>query len=341
MNAYPSQYVARRRLAGGRRRRRWLAMLAAGCGAVLVVQTTLIGATRAALYDEREYLFFPPDWLETIRIDYPHGASAGPHEGAVGVGGSAGEIGLAPLPLDVKHYQVRSGDTLTGIAAQFGLTLDTVASMNRDAGVGVHLLAIGELVKIPNQDGIYLPVGDDLEQLSLAKGVLPETVLVTNGIAADAVTAGNELFFPGVQHSGQELAVVTGAAFMRPTAGWVSSRFGPRTDPFTGKRSFHRGVDLAAPHGALVRATQDGRVAATGHSPVLGKYIIISHYVAGYSSLYGHLDRVYVRRSERLGGGAPIGTVGSTGRVTGPHLHFEIRRGKIQLDPAQFIPGLR
>jgi murein DD-endopeptidase MepM/ murein hydrolase activator NlpD len=330
---------ARQRRRG--RGRRWLAILAAGCVAALVVQATVIGPTRTAPYDEGEYLLFPGDWLATTRNAYPQVGAGGFAASAHGVGGSAEGIDPPPLSLASKYYRVRRGDTFTGIAARFGLTLDTIASFNRDAGVGVHQLAIGELVKIPNQDGIYLPVGDDLAQLSLEQGVLPETVLVANGVDLDELTPATELFFPGVQHSGHELAMVTGAAFTRPTAGWVSSRFGPRIDPFTGTRSFHHGVDLAAPHGTAVRATQDGKVAATGHSRVLGKYIIITHYVAGYSSLYGHLHRVYVRRSERVRGGEPIGTVGATGQVTGPHLHFELRRGKIRLDPAQFISGLR
>ena len=309
---------------------------------VLAVQVTVIGSTRAALYDEQEYLYYPGDWLETIQIDLSRLAPApSPLAPAADVGDLRGGMDLEPLPLDIKQYRVRPGDNLSVIAARFGLSLDTVASLNRTAGVGVHLLAVGELIRLPNQDGIYLPVGDDLDALSLRHGVLPETVLRTNGVTRQVLTSSTELFFPGVQHSGRELTLTIGAAFARPANGWVSSGFGPRADPFTGRRRFHRGVDIAAPRGTPVRATQGGRVAAVGRGAVLGNYIIVSHFLAGYSSLYGHLDRIYVGRGEVVRRGETVGRVGSTGRSTGPHLHFEIRRGNIQLNPARLIPGLR
>ena len=247
---------------------------------------------------------------------------------------------LEPLPLDIKQYRVRAGDNLSVIAQRFGLTLDTVASLNRTAGVGVHLLAVGEMIQLPNQDGIYLPVGNDLDALSLRHGVLPETVLSTNRVTRDVLQPATELFFPGVQHSGRELTLAIGAAFERPANGWVSSGFGPGIDPFTGRRSFHRGIDIAASRGTPVRATQGGRVAAVGRGAVLGNYIIVSHF-AGYSSLYGHLDRIYVSRGQTVRRGETVGRIGSTGRSTGPHLHFEIRRGNIKLNPARLIPGLR
>lgn len=324
----------------GARRRRWLTVLAAGGITVAAVQATVIGSTRAALYDEQEYLYYPRDWLETIQIDLsPRAPDASAAAGAAG--DLRGGMELEPLPLDVKQYRVRRGDNLSVIAQRFGLTLDTVASLNRTAGIGVHLLSVGELIRIPNQDGIYLPVGNDLDEISLRHGVLPETVLRTNRVTRDLLKPATELFFPGVQHSGQELTLAIGAAFERPANGWVSSGFGLRADPFTGRRSFHRGVDIAAPRGTPVRAAQGGRVAAVGRGAVLGNYIIVSHYLAGYSSLYGHLDRIHVSRGQTVRRGQTLGRIGSTGRSTGPHLHFEIRRGNIQLNPAQLIPSLR
>ena len=338
----PYQVSGGHRRPTGARLRRWLAA-AAACGVtVAAVQATVIGSTRAALYEEQEYLYYPGDWLETIRIDASRRAadsSAAPPE--ADAGDLRGGMELEPLPLDVKQYRVRRGDNLSVIAQRFGLTLDTVASLNRTAGIGVHLLSVGELIQIPNQDGIYLPVGNDLDEVSLRHGVLPETVLRTNGVTRDLLKPATELFFPGVQHSGQELTLAIGAAFERPANGWVSSGFGLRADPFTGRRSFHRGVDIAAPRGTPVRATQGGRVAAVGRGPVLGNYVIVSHYMAGYSSLYGHLDRIHVSRGQAVRRGQTLGRIGSTGRSTGPHLHFEIRRGSIQLNPAQLIPSLR
>jgi murein DD-endopeptidase MepM/ murein hydrolase activator NlpD len=134
-----------------------------------------------------------------------------------------------------------------------------------------------------------------------------------------------ELFFPGVQHTGIERSVITGSAFLKPVGGWLASSFGYRRDPFTDEMHFHRGVDLAAPAGTPVRAALDGWVAVVGFDPVLGNYVLIRHQI-NYSTVYGHLSQVWVSRGTTVSRGQRIGAVGNTGKSTGPHLHFEIRR---------------
>ena len=305
-----------------------------------MVPTAPAGSTAEPLYDPTEYLYFPDGWSETIQVDSLRGAPAEFSDRSWPEGGDrGGGLDVEPIVLDVKQYRVRKGDTLSGIAHRFGLSLDTVASLNRSAGVGVHRVDVDELIKVPNQDGIFLPV-TDLDRQCQEHGVLPETVLRTNGITRAELEPSVELFFPGVQHSGHELSLAIGTAFRRPVRGWVSSRFGPRRDPFTGAWRQHRGVDIAAPHGTRVVATQDGRVAAAGSGAQLGKYVIVTHF-GGYSSVYAHLSRIYVSRGERVSGGETIGALGSTGRSTGPHLHFELRRGNIHVNPADWIPSLR
>ena len=318
----------------------WIVAATACAVAVALAPTTPVGSAPDPLYDATEYLYFPEDWSATIPVDSLGVARAVSSDPSWPAGGDrGGSLDVAPIVLDVKQYRVRKGDTLSGIAQRFGLSLDTVASLNRSAGVGVHRLDIDESIKIPNQDGIFLPV-TDLDRQCQEHGVLPETVLRTNGITRAELEPSAELFFPGVQHSGHELSLAIGTAFRRPVRGWVSSRFGPRRDPFTGAWRQHRGVDIAAPHGTRVVATQAGRVAAVGSGAQLGKYIIVTHF-GGYSSVYAHLSRIYVSRGERISGGETIGALGSTGRSTGPHLHFELRRGNIHVDPADWIPGLR
>ena len=301
----------------------------------------LPGPAAAPPYDRQEYLYYPNEWLQTLAIEALNEAAGQSAERASSAtGGYGGGLGVAPMILDIKQYRVRRGDTMSGIAHRFGLSLDTVASLNRTAGMGVHRLDIGEMIKVPNQDGIYLTV-TDLDEVCRERGVLPDAVLRTNDITREELTPAMELFFPGVQHSGRELSLAIGTAFGRPArAGWVSSPFGPRRDPFSGAWRQHRGVDIAAPHGTRVYSVQDGRVAAVGSNGVLGKYIIVAHF-AGYSSLYAHLSRIYVARGEGVSGGETIGAIGSTGRSTGPHLHFELRRGQLHLNPADLIPGLR
>jgi murein DD-endopeptidase MepM/ murein hydrolase activator NlpD len=117
---------------------------------------------------------------------------------------------------------------------------------------------------------------------------------------------------------------------IRPSAGYLSCGFGMRIDPFTGKKQFHRGVDLAADIGTPVHATADGVVRSVRRDVGLGKLIQIDH-LHGYSTVYAHLSRISVKRGQHVERGDVIGGVGNTGYSTGPHLHYEVRyQGRAQ-----------
>lgn len=269
------------------------------------------------------FLYFPPSWgVRSVLV-----RKAAPADTLVGgssreyVGGGA----TAVLPLDIKRYIVKEGDTLSAIAERLDLDLDTIASLNRQWGSGVHLVRVGEEILVPNQDGIHLTVEGSLEKLCAAKGVPVEAVLAANRLSAAEVQPRSRLFFPGVQHTGIERSVVVGTAFLRPVTGWTSSSFGYRRDPFTDVVHFHRGLDIAAMRGTPVRAAMDGKITAVGTNAVLGLYVVIRHQV-GFSTVYGHLQQAFVKPGSAVSRGARLGLVGSSGKTTGPHLHFEVRR---------------
>jgi murein DD-endopeptidase MepM/ murein hydrolase activator NlpD len=121
-----------------------------------------------------------------------------------------------------------------------------------------------------------------------------------------------------------------------PTKGWVTSAFGWRNDPFTGKRAFHRGLDIATHYGNPVVATADGVVIQTSYDKIGGKTIKISHR-GGYTTVYCHLSKFLVRPGQRVKRGQTIGLVGSTGKALGPHLHYEVRRNGKSLNPYYYI----
>jgi len=127
-----------------------------------------------------------------------------------------------------------------------------------------------------------------------------------------------------------------GELFAYPIRGRLTSRYGTRNAPFTGRRSFHTGIDLAAPLGTLVRATMDGKVATTGYSTLYGNFIIVSHD-GGYQSLYGHLSYVGVSRGQSVSQSTIIGRVGNTGYSTGPHLHLSIYKNGKMVDPLSVL----
>lgn len=277
------------------------------------------------------YLYYPPNWDAARRRPASLGATTdGKDTSDFGVGGMAEAV----LPLRVMTYTARPGDTFSGIAEAFGLELDTVSSLNRTWGNGVHTVAIGEGIRVPNQNGIYLTVRKTLEDICKENDVLPETVLAANGVSAAEVRAGSSLFFPGVQHWGAEKELVAGTAFFLPVQGWMSSNYGYRNDPFaSGQRKAHYGVDLAAPVGTPVRAARSGTVWLTGDDAVFGKQVLVGHDF-GYSTFYAHLDRITVYRGQQVTHQTVIGYVGTSGRVTGPHLHFEIRSGGAPINPS-------
>jgi murein DD-endopeptidase MepM/ murein hydrolase activator NlpD len=126
-------------------------------------------------------------------------------------------------------------------------------------------------------------------------------------------------------------------AFDAPVRGYaINSPFGMRRLPGEAARR-HEGVDIAAPQGTGVYVSAEGAVQRTGYDPAgYGRFVEIRH-PNGMSTLYGHLSRVDVASGEKVETGARIGLVGSTGRSTGPHLHFEVRRGDRQVNPVRVM----
>lgn len=118
--------------------------------------------------------------------------------------------------------------------------------------------------------------------------------------------------------------------------GWVSSGYGRRSDPFSGRRTLHKGVDFAAPHGSDVISAAAGVVTMAQDYKGYGKLVEINHG-NGYVTRYGHNSAITVKVGERVEKGQLIAKVGSTGRSTGPHLHFEVRRNGAVVNPAEYI----
>lgn len=116
----------------------------------------------------------------------------------------------------------------------------------------------------------------------------------------------------------------------------LSSGFGPRLDPFTRSLAVHAGVDFRAPYGAPVRATAPGRVIDAGYRGGYGRMVEIEHDF-GITTRYAHLSSIAVSEGDRVERGAVLGQVGSTGRSTGPHLHYEVRRDDEPADPMVFL----
>lgn len=152
---------------------------------------------------------------------------------------------------------------------------------------------------------------------------------------AEAVVRGTG-FAPG---SGAGF-IPGGPGFIRPLRGGrVSSEWGTRTDPFTGRRSYHDGIDIAAPGGTPIYASQSGSVSQAAWDSGYGNRVIINHS-NGLQTGYAHQSRMAVRAGQQVKQGQLIGYVGTTGRSSGNHLHFQVGRKFAWQNPRSFVPGL-
>ncbi|MDR2768020.1 MAG: M23 family metallopeptidase [Treponema sp.] len=247
------------------------------------------------------------------------------------------------IPLDLtesfvwQNYTVKSGDSVEGIARRFGLSIDAVIASNDIKNVR-RGLRIGEKIRIPNMDGIPYTIksGDSYGKIAQSMDVPLEAILDANDIQSDAITAGAVLFIPGAKMNKDALRQALGELFIYPLRGRQTSPFGWRRDPFTGVRSYHAALDLAAPAGTPVKASRDGRVSSVGFNAVYGNFIIISHS-DNYQTMYAHLSKILVSRGTYVSQGVVIGRVGSTGRSTGAHLHFAAYRNGRAINPLEVL----
>ncbi len=270
------------------------------------------------------------------------------------VGGSAlqetGVLLRAPVPfteipdrprLEVITYTVQVEDTVQGIAEKFKLHPDTIMWANHDLGENPFLLAVGQELRILPLDGVYHKIkdGDTIESIAKKYRITPEKIVnyEPNGLssAEDALEAGSMLIVPDGEIYTPPPALQGPVApwrardFVWPTSGRLTQLFWP---------PHHPAIDIGAPLGADVRAVDDGKILAAGWSTVgYGNYVIIRHD-DGFQTLYAHLSQIDVSAGERVERGQRIGLIGSTGRSTGPHLHFEVRRNGQTYNPLLYLP---
>lgn len=116
----------------------------------------------------------------------------------------------------------------------------------------------------------------------------------------------------------------------------VSSEFGTRSDPFHGKARKHNGIDLASPAGTPIYATADAIVGRAERAGGYGNLVELNHG-NGYQTRYAHMQKILVRKGQYVRRGTVVGLVGSTGRSTGPHLHYEVRKNGKPVNPSPYM----
>ncbi|MCU0843768.1 MAG: M23 family metallopeptidase [Spirochaetes bacterium] len=229
--------------------------------------------------------------------------------------------------LHVRTHHVKNGETLSRIARQYGVSMDTICGSNRLTSY--DMLPVGAILKIPSRDGILHSIkrGQDIHAVAAYYRVPVAKILAENRIRNyDFVQEGAALFIPDAK----PMDMVPG--FIWPTLSRaLSCGYGWRRDPFTSERDFHKGLDIRARY-EWVKATKYGKVTYAGWLGGYGMAVLIAH-PGGYKSLYGHLSRITVREGQYVKQGQVIAKSGNTGRSTGPHLHFELIKSGAHLNP--------
>lgn len=193
------------------------------------------------------------------------------------------------------------------------------------------------LIKDP-MIGEKLPVDDDTGELATKRDALKDYASLS--IRIDRAVKESQLReqgLLGLWDSLSERQSLLGATpSIKPARGWYTSRFGYRVDPVNGKSEMHAGLDIAAPPGTPVYAPADGVVSHVGYEPGYGKLVSIDH---GYGVItrFAHNSRVFVQQGQKVHRWEVISAVGSTGRSTGAHVHYEVRIHGLPVDPMNYI----
>lgn len=246
---------------------------------------------------------------------------------------------LADLPvLKMFQYRTRSGDTLFGIASRVNLPYETIAILNgieSSDGLRENMVLL-----IPNQAGLFIPLKplSELETLMYAFRIQSSEIEGYKITIRDHPREGDFVFIPHARFRPEERAYFLGILFRFPLPkGVITSGFGYRSSPFTGRQTFHGGIDISAPEGTEVFSAREGRVIETGWDEIYGNFILILHE-GGWQTLYGHLRKIFISLNQEVNSTIIIAEVGSTGLSTGPHLHFEIRKLGRVTDPTLLLP---
>lgn len=249
--------------------------------------------------------------------------------------------------IKLDTYIVKRGDTLGGIASKYGMRVDILKANNPEITTN---LKVGQKIKVvKGGNGIFYKIkkGDSLFKIALNYKVDVNKLKKDNNIRGNNIKVGDEIFISNPSEetikrievkkiSKSKRNKVTNSGFMMPIR-WtgITSPYGRRFHPVLKRYIFHAGVDMKARYIPL-KASKDGIVIFAGYMNGYGKIIKISHG-NGYETRSAHLDKIYVKRGQRVKAGDIIGKTGMSGRVTGPHLHFEIRKNGKVCNPMNYL----
>lgn len=246
------------------------------------------------------------------------------------------------------YHRIAKGDTLAGVARKYHRSTQALTYLNQlNPG---QPLQIGTYLYIPPTNKIRIPSATSNKtsiqassgpSYSNDRAVRPGASRPLPPVPPLRIEKRNEETKnhqalkkePPKQQRKSSVSVKSSRKFVWPLSGTITREYSDsKDDP-------HRGIDIAAPKGTLIMAAAGGKVIYSDDGiPGYGKMVIIEHN-AGFSSVYAHNSRILVKSGAKVSRGTPIARVGSTGRASGNHLHFEIRKETSPIDPRRYLPG--
>jgi murein DD-endopeptidase MepM/ murein hydrolase activator NlpD len=247
-------------------------------------------------------------------------------------------VNLNVRMLELKHLRREAG--AQSAMAEKIRQLEGEISKVRELDQRVRV-AMG-LNKAEAQPAVLAQGGADAESRNaLHNAMAQRTGRLIDWVTGDLTTLAQEIASreQGLRelqtHLDKKTAVLAATPTILPIKGLITAVYGYRKSPFTGKREFHEGMDIAAPIGTPVVATADGIVRFAGPAATYGNVVFIDHGY-GFATAYGHNSTIRVRARQRVHRGEIIAYVGNTGRTTGPHVHYEVHLDGAAANPLKY-----
>jgi murein DD-endopeptidase MepM/ murein hydrolase activator NlpD len=251
------------------------------------------------------------------------------------------EEGWEKENIEIALHTIEKKENYWKVARLYGVDIDTIIGANPSLK-NLHA-STGQKIRVPNSKGVIhrTEEQDDVVTISALYSVPVSSITTLNNLQPRHILVpGLEIFIPNAKpvRLTKEMAdhYSLRGIFGSPLPGRITSGMGMRTHPIGGFRGRHTGVDIAAREGTLIAAAASGTVIQTGEGENIGSFVILSHKDS-YTTLYGHCSQILTSQGKTVKKGQIIAKAGSTGRVTGPHLHFEIRKFGVPQDPVKYL----
>lgn len=248
----------------------------------------------------------------------------------------------------ITEYTVVEGDTISRVASKFGVSVNTVLWANNLSFSSY--VKPGQKLIVPSVSGVVYKIvrGDTISKIAAKYGVAGDKIISANGLATEGLVVGNYIIVPGAKvietAKPRAVASTPSKTPARPAASSPVSGTGRMQWPSACQRIsqyykgwLHTGVDIACPWGTTLRAADGGRVIRVQYGRTGYGYNVMIDHGGGVVTLYGHMSSIDVVNGQYVERGEIIGGEGSTGRSTGPHLHFEVRINGAFVNPLSYI----